>query len=170
MRPNVVVSNMIFALLMACHSAQGAAGDPIKIVISAGGLPAPIAITDPTVTARFKVGSGPGTFTLQPDGTRITKNEPSMIVDWPAGTVSPPTATLNTAYEVSFVIPRRGTYYAYYWIDPATKHGYVYLPGPGEPHYKSNIAMIQRGVEGIWFHAWNTWEEVANPLISQAGR
>lgn len=170
MRPKVAVSNIVFAVLMASHSAQGAAGDPIKIVISGGGLPAPIAITDPAVTARFKVGAGPGTFTLQPDRTRIAKNEPSMIVDWPAGTVSPPSAMWTTVFEVSFIIPRRGTYYAYYWIDPATKHGYVYLPGPGDPHYQSNIKMIHRQVEGNWFHAWSTWDEVANPLISQTGR
>lgn len=168
MRPKVAVSNMILALIVASHAALGGAGDPIRIVISGGGLPAPIAITDPTVTARFKVGGGPGTFVLQPDRTRITKIEPSMIVDWPAGTVSSPTETWSTMHEVSFVIPRRGTYYVYYWIDPVTNHGYVYLPGAGEPHYGSNVRMIHRQVEGNWFRAWSAWEEVANPLISQA--
>ena len=159
---------MILALIVTSHNAQSGAADPIRIMIVGGGLPAPISLTDPTIIARFKVGMGPGTFELGPDGERITRNGPSMIVDLPAGMLSPPPmANWTTMHEVSFEIARRGTYYAYYWIDSVTKHGCVYLPGPGEPHYENNVRMIVRKVEGKWFHALSVWEEVANPLIYQ---
>lgn len=160
------VSSLILAVV-GSQTVQAATGDPVRIVITGGALAAPITITDPTVTGRFKVGEGPGTFELRSDGSRLTSNQPAMIVEWPAGMVSPPSGS-PPLYEVSFVIPRRGTYYVYYAIDPATKRGCVYFPGRGEPHYESNVRMIYRQVEGHWFHAWSAWEEIANPLISQA--
>jgi hypothetical protein len=164
------VSNMIFALAVATSNVQGAGGDPIRIVIAGGTLPTPITLTDPAIMARFKVGVGPGTFELARDGARITNFESSMIVDWKRGIATPPKGL--PMYEVSFAIPRRGTYFVFYAIDPATKHGYVYFPGAGDPHYESNISMIYRQIEGNRFHAWSAWEDVAHPLIVQvlAGR
>ena len=50
-------------------------------------------------------------------------------------------------YEVSFVTTRRdsGTYIVRYVIDPATNHGYVYLPGKRDSEYWSNTWLIYRG-------------------------
>lgn len=53
-----------------------------------------------------------------------------------------------------------------YAFDPATGHGYVYLPGAADPDYKLNVSRILRGVEGKWFHAWSAWDEVAGPRIA----
>jgi hypothetical protein len=73
-------------------------------------------------------------------------------------------------YQISFLTTRqaRNTYVVSYVIDPATNHGYVYLPGKTEAGYADNVWMIWRGVEGNWFHAWSAWEKLAHPLIAKA--
>jgi len=56
----------------------------------------------------------------------------------------------------------------FYEYDPATDHGYVYIPGETEEWYRLNVRTIFHGVEGKWFPAWNVWERVARPLIAGA--
>ena len=166
MRRRVGIQSLIGVLLAGHGLAAG--GDTKEIRIAGGGLPKPIAINDPAVAGRFRVGTGPGTFELRSDGAHITKPGPSFIVDWDRGLTSAPKGVPQ--YQVSFVTGRRdkGVYVVFYSIDPSTQHGYVYIPGVQDPQYASNTWLIARGVEGNWFHAWSAWEQVVNPLISQA--
>lgn len=158
------------AVLIALLGGSGiAAGrDTVQIIIEGGGLSKPIVITDPALVSRFRVGTGPGTYELLPDGARITNDAPSFIIDWERGAVNAPTVARK--YQVSFVTgrPDGGIYTVFYSIDPTTQHGYVYLPGRGDPQYAANVRLILRKVEGSWFSAWSSWEQVANPLITAA--
>lgn len=72
-------------------------------------------------------------------------------------------------YEVSFYAKmpnERLVYVVFYEYDPATEHGYVYLPGRTDESYWLNMGTIARGVEGKWFRAWSAWEGIARPLIA----
>lgn len=72
-------------------------------------------------------------------------------------------------YEVSFYAKmpdEQLIYLVFYEYDPATEHGYVYLPGETEKWYRLNVSSILHGVEGKWFHAWSAWEGVARPLVA----
>ena len=74
-------------------------------------------------------------------------------------------------YEVSFYAKtpnERLIYVVFYEYDPATEHGYIYLPGRAEKWYRLNVSTIFHGVEGKWFRAWTVWESVAAPLIAGA--
>jgi len=59
-------------------------------------------------------------------------------------------------------------YVVYYAVSPDSEQGYVYLPGKSEEWWGLNVRSILRGVEGKWFHAWSTWENIARPLIEKA--
>lgn len=73
-------------------------------------------------------------------------------------------------YTVAFVTTRSnpGTYVVGYALDPATKQGYVYLPGKADAAYKDNVWLIYRGIEGKWFHASQKWQHLADPLIAKS--
>src|SRR5206468_3155174 len=92
-----------------------------------------------------------------------------FIVDWKTGPVAAPKATLPR-YQVSFHVlhQRPSDYVVYYAYDPATRRGYVYLPGKGEKFYESNTFLIFRGIEGNWLSATGSWTEIARPLIERA--
>jgi hypothetical protein len=136
-----------------------AKGETVCIVIRGADLPAPIEIRDPKVIAGFHVWSGPGTSSNEPHG---------LSIDWSRGAAQVPRGL--PIYEVSFVTTRTNpsTYIVHYAFDPATGHGYVYVPGKDDPEYRDNTFLIYRGIEGNWFHAWRPWEELANPLIVKA--
>jgi hypothetical protein len=136
-----------------------AKGDTVRITIKGGDLAAPIEITDRAAAAYFRVWSGPGT----------SSNEPQrLIVDWSRGVAELPKGL--QVYEVSFLTTRRdpSTYVVRYLIDPSTNQGYVYLPGKTDAEYRDNVWLIYRGIEGNWFHAWSAWERIAHPLIANA--
>jgi len=147
------------AALLIAPAPLSAKGGTIRITIRGGGLAAPIRITDPKVTGRFQVYTGPGTSSNAPQG---------LNVDWSRGVAEPPKGL--PIYEVSFVTTRedRGTYIVRYAIDPATNQGYVYIPGKADPEFADNVWQIYRSNEGHWFHAWAEWEKVAHPLIAKA--
>ena len=62
----------------------------------------------------------------------------------------------------------RLVYVVFYEYDPATEHGYIYLPGRTDDWYGLNVSTILHGVEGKWFRAWSVWDSVARPLIAGA--
>ena len=143
-----------------------AKGPTSKITINGPGLKAPIAITDSNMVAHFNVWTGPGTWSNVPG---FNPNAPGFIVDWAQAATAP--ATGLQRYEVSFYekIPdERLTYVVFYEYDPATGHGYVYLPGAKDEYYSLNVRSMYHGVEGQWFSAWNAWDNVAKPLLDQA--
>lgn len=146
------------ALLLAAPLQLFGKGDTVGITITGADLAAPIEITDPAV-ARFRVWSGPGTSSNEPQG---------LNVDWARGIVEPPKGL--QVYEVSFVTTRGnpGTYVVRYALDPSTNQGYVYIPGNTDSGYRDNVWLIYRGIEGHWFHAWSEWEKLANPLIAKS--
>ena len=55
-----------------------------------------------------------------------------------------------------------------YAVARSSEPGYVYLPGKSEEWWRLNVTSILRRVEGKWFHAWSTWENIARPLIKKA--
>ena len=137
-----------------------------KIVIKGADLSAPIEITDPNTLANFSVWTGTGTSCT---GNCSQPSRESFIVDWSHPMADRPTALRR--YEVSFYAKmpdERLIYVVFYEYDPATGHGYVYLPGRTEEWYRLNVSTILHGVEGKWFPAWSVWEGVARPLIAGA--
>jgi hypothetical protein len=155
------IAAMLGLLTMLCVSPAFAKGETVKIVIEGGDLKAPIETTDRAVMTKFNVWSGMSTYS--DDG-------PGFIVDWAKGVVADPPAGLPR-YQVSFYAKLntdRLAYVVFYEYDPATKKGYVYLPGYKEPWYSLNVGTCYRQVEGHWFSTWNGWESVARPLIDNA--
>jgi hypothetical protein len=136
-----------------------------KIVIKGADLSAPIEITDPKTLANFSVWTGTGTVC----NPCPAPNPESFIVDWSRPMADRPSGLLR--YEVSFYskLPdEQLIYVVFYEYDPATEHGFVYLPGKTEEWYRLNVSTILHGVEGKWFPAWSVWEGVARPLIAGA--
>lgn len=158
------------ALLVIAPAPVFAKGDTIRITITGGDLAAPIEITDPAIVRKYNVWAGRGTSSDEPH---------SVNIDWTQGIAEPPKGV--PVYDVCFVIARRdppdpamrdghhpGAYVVRYEMDPSSGRGYVYLPGKTDPTYRDNVFMIYRDVEGNWFHAWDEWEKLANPLIEKA--
>jgi hypothetical protein len=159
---NVFAAALSICLLVGVPAELGAKAKTTRITITGGGLTEPIEITNPDIIGNFQVWAGPAT----------TSNENrSLIVDWAEGPVTEPPGTLPR-YDVSFYAKLTGpdqlVYVVSYKYDPSSGHGYVYLPGSGEDHYRLNTSSIFHGVEGRWFRAWDEWEKVARPLITSA--
>jgi hypothetical protein len=130
----------------------------VKIVIQGSDISTPIEITDPKVLAAFSIWTG-------------NKGD-SFIVRWPEGIAATPKGLPR--YKVSFYLDNsaeRPSYVVFYSYDPATKLGYVYLPGPGEKWYYVNMGSISRdGAEGNWYHARPLWDAIVKPLIVSSPR
>jgi hypothetical protein len=157
----------LIMLLSAAPSRLLAKGATTKVVIEGPGLSKAIEITDRKILANFNVWAGPGTFSTQP---RPNANAPSFIIDWSQGPVPEVSGALEK-YQVSFYskeLGERPIYVVYYAVAGSSEPGYVYLPGKSEEWWRLNVASIIRGVEGKWFHAWSTWENIARPLIETA--
>lgn len=153
----------LFALLLTlAPSSLSAEECAQRITIKGPGLTAPIEITDPNILANFRVWTGLGTSTNEPEG---------LIVNWAQGAVADHPPGLER-YEVSFYwqrITNEGpAYVVFYEYTPSIEQGYVYLPGKSEEWYRRNVSTIFRGVEGSWFRASRKWEEIARPLIAKA--
>jgi len=137
-----------------------------KITIEGADLKAPIEITDQKVLRDFSVWAGPGTAV---NGTPSSEAN-AFVINWAQGPVAERPQGLQR-YQVSFYakLPaERRIYVVFYECDPAVAHGYVYLPGKGDKWYRLNVGTILRGVEGKWFHAWSTWDNIAKLLIASA--
>ena len=159
-----ILAVLVVFLSLAIPARVFAKGDTVRITIKGADLKTPIEITDPKILATFNVWTGPGTSS---DAPGFNSNAPGFIIDWSPGPVAEPPKGLQR-YEVSFYakIPKeRLIYLVFYEYDPATKRGYVYLPGRTDEWYRLNVSTIIRGVEGRWFRAWSEWDSVARPLL-----
>jgi hypothetical protein len=159
-----ILAVLVVFLSLAIPARVVAKGDTVRITIKGADLKTPIEITDPKILATFNVWTGPGTSS---DAPGFNSNAPGFIIDWSPGPVAEPPKGLQR-YEVSFYakIPKeRLIYLVFYEYDPATKRGYVYLPGRTDEWYRLNVSTIIRGVEGRWFRAWSEWDSVARPLL-----
>jgi hypothetical protein len=159
-----ILAVLVVFLSLAIPARVFAKGDTVRITIKGADLKTPIEITDPKILATFNVWTGPGTSS---DAPGFNSNAPGFIIDWSPGPVAEPPKGLQR-YEVSFYakLPKeRLIYLVFYEYDPATKRGYVYLPGRTDEWYRLNVSTIIRGVEGRWFRAWSEWDSVARPLL-----
>ena len=157
----------LIMFLSAAPSRVLAKGATTKVVIAGPGLSKPIEITDREILANFNIWTGPGTFSTRPG---FNANAPRFIINWSKGSVINVPNALEK-YRVSFYsegLSERPIYVVYYAIAHNSEPGYVYLPGKDEEWWRVNVRSIMRGVEGKWFHAWSTWENIARPLIEKA--
>jgi hypothetical protein len=159
------------AIIVACASTLVLAkGETTKITISGGGLPTPIAITDPDIIATFNVWTGPGTSMTVNGVTR--EGSKGFIIDWNAGAVADRPHDARS-YEVAFYVnfpnrPPSDPAYVVIYEPERDGSGLVYLPGVSDPQYRRNVATIVRGVEGKWFRATRAWDAVVAPLLARA--
>lgn len=161
-------SVLVILLLLAIPAELFAKGETSKIIIKGVNLSAPIGITDPKTLAHFGVWTGPGTWCKGAPGCSKPTTE-SFVVNWSQPMAGPPPKGLPR-YEVSFYAKmptERLVYVVFYVYDPATEHGYIYLPGRSEESYWLNMGTVARGLEGKWFRAWSVWEDIARPLIAR---
>src|ERR1700694_669531 len=143
---------LVTFLLLVIPARLFAKGDTVKITIKGTDVKTPIEITDPKTLATFNVWTGPGTGSSAPE---FNPNAPSFIIDWSQGAVVGHPKGLQR-YEVSFYakLPNEQLIYVvFYEYDPATEHGYIYLPGRTDEWYRLNVSTIFHGVEGKWFRA-----------------
>lgn len=140
-------------------------GSTSKVIIEGNGLRAPVTITDAKVLSSFRVWSGPGTSGNETE---------SFVVDWSQGPI-PISKKDAQRYTVSFYVqlePKREqlVYVVFYVYDPLKDQGCLYLPGKGEDWYRLNVSTIVRGVEGHWFRASKSWDNVAKQIARGSNR
>jgi len=165
-----VLSLLILSFGPATLSAKGTT---VRIIVRGADPPTPLDIADPKI-AEFGIWQGPGTFINGVEGTE------GFIIDWPKGIVADLPARL-LHYEVVFFTgcqPNQSgcrtnelsiDYIVFYDYDPATEHGFVYLPGKDDARFRYNQAMWHgHGLEGHWLRASNAWESFVRPLIAKA--
>lgn len=158
MKKPVLALAIVLTFLLA--GVSFAKGPTLKVTISGADLLRPIKITDRRRLANFQIWTGPGTS---------PRNDETFVANW-STTVTSPGASLKR-YRVSFFTDHSKDgvgYVIVYAYDPASRKGYVYLPGRGEADYARNTFSIYRGVEGNWFLARKAWDDLAGPLIQGA--
>ena len=144
----------------------------VCIEVRGKGLTKAVAITDPGIQ-HFHVWTGPGV-----NGVAVADAE-GFIANWKHGVVPSPPDRMPR-YELSWYATChpgaancRSTqpslvYVVLYARDPASRHGFVYLPGKGEPSYDLNVRSIYRGprVDGQWFRTTESWDRFIDPVIA----
>jgi hypothetical protein len=137
-----------------------------RITIASAGRTAEI--TGEAAHVQFRCGPGPGNSI---NGVPILTGW--IISDWQTE-VQEPSNSLPR-YEVVFHVTafkettreKQERYVVTYVYDPSTGHGYIRLPGKGEPNWDSNASMIYRGpqFEGHWFSATADWTNAAEAAL-----
>ena len=167
MKRALVVSLVLPLLLSTSLIAKGVT---TRIAVRDLATGTTIELTDKSVVERFNVWAGKGTYSSFNGGPPIEGSE-GFIIDWPAGAVEQRPQGLRR-YEVSFYVMRpRATveslaYIVDYEFDPASRAGFVYLPGRGDERAKLNGGSIFRGVEGQWFRASTEWQTAVTSAIA----
>ena len=143
----------VFALfvLLAGIPLAYAKGSPALILISGGGLPQAIEITDPASLQAFDPWLG-----------QFADWQKQPLVDAPC---------FRRSFEVLFYMKWPGRksaldrgdlamiYATRYCFDGTT--GYVYLPEPSEPLYRQNAGTMLRGrADGKWFPSTPAWDSL----------
>ena len=97
-----------------------------------------------------------------------------QFIDWKQRRIKIP-PTVKDTYEVSFHLNERGKIFVLqYFTDLSGGPGYIYIPGPGEPGYRLNIATIITGdsdswnPNGQWQHATPAWGMLMQRSIEKA--
>ncbi len=141
-------------------------GEIVKIQIDDGGSTVRTAQSS-ELGGRFSIWGSPATASAA-SGARD-------FADWYAGAVAAPARELarTTITLICEEGPQRvmqPCHVVRYVYDPATGHGYIYLPGDGEEGYLLNVRHILRGVEGRWFNATPNWDALMRLLSVPRGR
>ena len=149
-----------------------AKADTILIEVKGASLISPIEITSPEALHKYTFFDGPGVSTF---GGGYA---PGSIIDWKSGFVAQPPAR-RQHYQISFYWPPRErpqagcftekpclVYVVFYDYDPASKRGFVYLPGRDEKWHNLDINVLYHGVEGHWFKATESWTGFVSNLIA----
>ncbi|HEV3374627.1 MAG TPA: hypothetical protein VG051_02925, partial [Candidatus Acidoferrum sp.] len=137
------LSIALLALLATpCRAPAKAA--TFKIIISGPDLPSPLEITDDKILNL----SGVWSRGFLDNSHGHPEERPERILP----------------YELSFYVKLseddvRLMYVAYYYPEPSTKRGQIYLPGRREPWYYLNTSsIIREGEDGKWNYASPAWE------------
>jgi hypothetical protein len=145
-----------------------AKGDLVRIEVSGATLSSPLVVADSNILRQFFIWSGPrsGQTTGSPQNV-----DSRSFIDWHEG-IAEHVPKGMASYDVAFfcVFDKREpdgrlTYAVKYAYDAATQRGYIYLPGPGDENYETNVRTIVHDVEGHWFKASRRWETLVVPLI-----
>lgn len=160
---SAVVAALITAVVATAVSAKGLT---TRITLRDNSLDTSIDITDPSVLEAFNVWAGPGTYSNDVEGTH------GFIIDWAAGIARDRPNGLSR-YEVKFYVRYADrsmeelAYVVLYERDPASRRGFVYLPGRSDEHYGRNVkAIFRHNLEGNWFHAAEAWDNAVNRLAA----
>jgi len=148
---NSSASYFVFGVLLISFASAFAKGPTTKITIDSPRFVKPIEITDRNETEQFPV---------------FGSSSKSLIIDWAAGPITPPLGLESyrvALYSSAYVRP----YIVLYAVDHSNRRGYVYVPGREDESYRSNTSIIERGVEGNWFRALESWEDFAKPIIEK---
>jgi hypothetical protein len=124
-------------------------------------------ITDAVRLEQFAFAAGPGPCL----GTEYCPPvRASWIVDWIRGPIPEPDASLPR-YDVTyhFGSGEKRVYVVYFVYFPVARQGYIYLPGPGEAHYRENVNMLWHGKQwdDHWFLATPEWTSAVQDVIAR---
>jgi hypothetical protein len=153
MRSRVGQAFAVIAIILAAVSHLAAKGPTVQLVITEGGLTAPIIVTDASILSDSNVFGDAFLGAIA--------NPRSIDRTWPK-------------YVVSFFVElpawmRQGVqkkYVVYYARHPKTGEGFVYLPAPTEEWYGLNASTILRnGLEGNWLRAPERWSRALNARL-----
>jgi hypothetical protein len=148
----LIFSVAFLLMLLALPEAASAKAPTVKIIISGGGLTRPIEVTDQRILDISNVWSG-------------------QFLDRSRGTAKEQPRGLQR-YEVSFYVKIadnnvRKKYVLYYYPNPSTEPGYIYLPGKGEIWYSLNVGTIIRNEQdGKWNYVFPGWDNLIKPMIA----
>jgi len=148
---------LLLMVLFVLTTPAMAKGPVDKITVEGPGLASPIEITDSGILDRFDPWGG------QFIGT--------------GGPLAGPPPNIKEPYLVRFYLENQQgdqtlRYVFYYYFNSTGTTGYIYLPGPGEPYYQTNVGTIIRETsDGQWHKAIPGWDEIMADVVaeSQAG-
>lgn len=145
---------LLLLALLALVTPAMAKGPVDKITVEGPELTKPIEITDSEILSRFDPWGG------QFIGT--------------GGPLAGPPSNIKEPYLVKFYLEDQQDnlvlrYMFYYYFNATGTTGYIYLPGPGEPYYKTNTGTIIRGKsDGQWHMAIPGWDDVMENVVVEA--
>ena len=145
---------LFLLLALPAPVAPATAKGPVdQITVAGPGLNEPVEITDPAILNRFDPWAG------QFIGTGGPLESPPHVGD-------------RVPYQAFFFLEdNRGDlqlrYVLYYYANPDGGRGILYLPGPGEPYYRTNIGtIIRNNSDGRWHNAMPAWDELMQGLLA----
>jgi hypothetical protein len=148
----------LFVILAGVPLAYGK-GSPDLILVTGGALVRPIEITDATSLKAFDPWFGQfadwkaKALAEAPCSRRSL--EVLFYMKWPARSSSLDRGDLKFIYATRYC--------------SMGLTGYVYLPGPGEWHYRENVGTIYRGdQDGRWHPATAAWHSLLGNTVASA--